>query len=1120
LEDPVSSLQIGAASAATATVAAAGDRWALAAGIDERIPITTSLEVDAERAARRLDMWMDVGTFRGLAGSRPGLDERLTPLGIDLRQLADLLGERYEALDRRIAGRPWRDRLTTGYSLVLKGGDPTRDPKPPEELGFVRVVDPLLADAQDRLADTVDDLAGDDDLLGALRDVLCRGLPVVELSMALNRTMVLELNVARMEGRLSGSSPQERFVHFVGTLADPDTASAFLLEYPVLARYLVNVLDSWVATRALFARRLAQDLPEIRRTLWDGRDPGAVREVAFGAGDTHRGGQSVAIVTFEHERVVYKPRPLQADLAFGGYLDWFNSTRPVHRLRQARVLDRAGYGWAEYIAANGCQSDADVKAFYWRLGAQLALLYSLHAVDFHHENLIAAGADPVLVDLEALFHTNKTTAVIVMREAADPAMYALANSVSSVGLLPARIVVNPGEGAEVFAVDLSGIGGGNSQLTPVPVPSWEDAGTDVMHVVERHVEMDGANNRPRRVDEKSIDVREFQIDLIDGFTSAYTEICAAKDLLLAPGGVVDAFAEVPLRLVQRPTHLYARLLLDSLHPDFLRDGLDRDRCLARLCEGWDGFNHRHRMIGAEIGALRRGDIPTFEFRPSSKDLFLDDGTRVPDVLSEPPLQVVRERISRMNEEDRAQQLKVISGSFAALEMGEGGWPGFSLPCSAREVSADSLRAAALDIGRRLERSAFRDGAHVGWLGLSLLDETFWQLEPAANDTYAGLPGIGLFLSYLAAQTRDQRMADLAADVVGQVIHRSRAFLQSVAQVHAKAGPDAASLAGISIGAFGPVAGPVLYLAHASRLHHDIDCIAAAEELLPFIAQRIEKDENFDVIAGAAGCILALLALHEVAPHTEALSLARRAADRLLAGRVLVEEGCAWVTPMNPGQPLAGFSHGASGIAVALARLHAIAPDPAYPVAIRGALRFERHLYRGNGGNWPDLRETIGDDSMVAWCHGSSGIGLARVDLLRHSFLDEERVDLEAELREAAARVSAAGLLTEPVTGIGNHSICHGDLGNLELLFRVAGTAGIPIDESTLARVLNTVLSAGHDGRWLCGVPAGVETPGLMAGIAGIGYNLLRFADPRTVPSVLLLEAPPRSPSAGPGKSVP
>jgi lantibiotic modifying enzyme len=35
----------------------------------------------------------------------------------------------------------------------------------------------------------------------------------------------------------------------------------------------------------------------------------------------------------------------------------------------------------------------------------------------------------------------------------------------------------------------------------------------------------------------------------------------------------------------------------------------------------------------------------------------------------------------------------------------------------------------------------------------------------------------------------------------------------------------------------------------------------------------------------------------------------------------------------------------------------------------------------------------------------------------------------------------------------------------------------------------------------------VESPGLMTGLAGIGYGLLRLAKPARVPSILTLEGP-------------
>jgi lantibiotic modifying enzyme len=88
----------------------------------------------------------------------------------------------------------------------------------------------------------------------------------------------------------------------------------------------------------------------------------------------------------------------------------------------------------------------------------------------------------------------------------------------------------------------------------------------------------------------------------------------------------------------------------------------------------------------------------------------------------------------------------------------------------------------------------------------------------------------------------------------------------------------------------------------------------------------------------------------------------------------------------------------------------------------------------------------------------------------------------------------------------NHSLCHGDQGNIELLTRVADTLDEPELATRAASVAVRVLDAIERNGWQCGLPLGVESPGLMMGLAGIGYGLLRLAEP-TTPSILLLEGP-------------
>jgi lantibiotic modifying enzyme len=91
----------------------------------------------------------------------------------------------------------------------------------------------------------------------------------------------------------------------------------------------------------------------------------------------------------------------------------------------------------------------------------------------------------------------------------------------------------------------------------------------------------------------------------------------------------------------------------------------------------------------------------------------------------------------------------------------------------------------------------------------------------------------------------------------------------------------------------------------------------------------------------------------------------------------------------------------------------------------------------------------------------------------------------------------------------NHSLCHGDLGNLDFLLLASGLFDRPDLARQIHRFTRIVLSSMKREGWLCGTAGSVEAPGLMNGLAGVGYGLLRLADPGGVPSVLALEPPPR-----------
>ena len=205
------------------------------------------------------------------------------------------------------------------------------------------------------------------------------------------------------------------------------------------------------------------------------------------------------------------------------------------------------------------------------------------------------------------------------------------------------------------------------------------------------------------------------------------------------------------------------------------------------------------------------------------------------------------------------------------------------------------------------------------------------------------------------------------------------------------------------------------------------------------------------------------------------------------------------------QPLTGFSHGAAGMAWALLQLATVTGIERFDTAARAAMAYERHLFVAAQGNWPDLREqnasiptatAAGQTFMTAWCHGAPGIGLGRLTSL--PCLEEREMCQDIAVAVETTRVQGFGF---------NHSLCHGALGNLDLLIEAQVRLGRADLQAHINDIAATIMADMRQNGWRCGNPLGVESPGLMTGLAGIGYELLRLAEPTRVPSVLAL-APP------------
>ncbi|MEV0119028.1 type 2 lanthipeptide synthetase LanM family protein [Streptomyces sp. NPDC050844] len=1059
--------------------------------VGERLPGALVPAPRSGTASDRFAGWRQMAPFRG-----ESFADNLRAVGVEPEQLQRLLSEEPTETAARLPDAfppAWASPFAEAHEMYGEGSDEQPDSLPP----LMRLAEPVVRRARARLREA---LLADPAIavIKGLADALCADVPLQQLDMTLGPTVILEVNLAREQNSLAGATAQERFASFTRRLTTDGYRVEFWTRYPVLARRVTEVMEQWVKTRLTFARHLRDDLHEVTHTLMSRQfreQTPAIGAVAFGQGDTHNGGQSVARVDFaDGSAVIYKPRSLGVDTAFNALIARFVQDSGL-ALSTPRVVERQGHGWVELVRPAPCTSPDEAAEFYRRLGALLCLVYALNGTDLHHENLIAAGAHPVLIDLEALFHPAGASAAVWAtdtRTTADPAAEVLRTSVLTTGLLPGKTLIGQ-ESGRTRHTDLSGINGSGGQpwLAPVLVP--QDMGTDKIRLVSREVQVPGADNRPRTRDGALINPGRFTDDVLTGFRLGYEWLRGHRDELLAPGGLIDGFAGHPVRYLHRATYVYGQVLTESFHPDFAHDALDREQSVARLCSGWQGAPHREMIVRSELDALLSGDIPFFQVIPGARDLLLDNGRKIPRFLAEAPLDLVRERLRRLGRDDRERQEWIIGAAFADLcppdsrRRAPTGSEG-------RRGNAAAIRAAlpakalgeAEKIGDRLMRLASVTGDRVGWLGTRTVAADVSDIEPVGADLYSGTSGIGLFFRALGRVSGRQRYADFADLVAADVVRR----VTSPGAADSPAADGAPAL-----GAFAPGLSALFLMSHERRLPGPAGSYEAVRDaLLPRLDEAIAHDQQLDVFGGSAGCVLVLLSALAVDDDPRLLATARRAGDHLLARAETTPAGAAWRNEsVRSTGPITGLAHGTSGIIMALSRLANLVHDERYRTAAARALDYEAAAFDPDAGNWPDLRDGAAERFRSAWCHGAAGLALSRFDLMG-----------VPELRENAVLDVAAALRVTPPSR-GNHSLCHGDLGNLEL-FLLTEQHGLS-EPGTLDHRLDACLQSAHRDGWRCGSPDGAEVPGLFTGLAGIGYNLLRLTAPDAVPSALLLHPP-------------
>ena len=958
---------------------------------------------------------------------------------------------------------------------------PETTAQPSRRGSFDPVLDRLLAPVTGRLAVQLGAIPG---LTDAEADAVRIGaFEALHQSarMKVSRVLVLEVHAARVSGRLTAPDTVSRWEQWLDAAAAPGFWDSLHDRYPTLRRRLDTMLGNGARAAATVAARFAADREALQAAgVLPPGDPTLLR-VEFGSGDTHRGGQSVAMLRTAAGPVVYKPRPLAVDVALGALVERILPDEPAHtRIRVPDVLCRDAYGWAASIAHRYCADDAELRAFYRGIGHWTAVMRVLGGSDLHAENLIAAGPVPVIVDCEALFTPVPPPVASGLGQATDRAMALLGDSVLGTGLLPGRGVALAWRG-----LDPSGAGSLPSEQPTVPAPVLVDEGTDQVRVAFIEIEAPAAENHPSAEPV----LARFWGDVGDAFDEL-TDRLHDLDRRGHLEPLLTGFTGGEVRWVRRNTESYAELARMLWHPVSLHDEpAARTRAvdlLARHAANVAEAPAEPEVIAAEVDDLLVGDIPIFT-------TLLQSG---PDGLPEPVVDALR----RWREADQELDRQVLRSSLISAYLNETPPAPIGPPLVPERIRTRNLdrrrRAMAAQVVQTLIDTASRaDDGTATWIAPIINIDLGWSVAPLRPDMYLGTTGIAVMLAAYQHEVRAGRADPIAgADgLLDAALASMRAAEDYLAAQRATGMAIRPEPPGGYIGLGGQIWGWLLL----RRLGVGPDpeyALHRAQTLAALLPEAVHADGAHDLLSGPPGAIVPLLRLADVDGDREwvrtAVSIGEHMRDVAILTPAASGDGpTAWWPGQFNTDRLGGLSHGATGIGWALSHV-----DSEQNLA-EAAFRHEESLYDVRLPGWLDMRKPERPTDAAAWCHGSVGIGVVAADMLGRATDSASQERWTDVLRRAAQASWPAGMAA-------NHTMCHGELGTWELQLHAmaSGVAPPELDREWLdARLLTGMEDFGA----VAGPNRDAFRPGLLNGIAGIGYQLLRMHPQCPLPSALL-----------------
>ncbi|MBE7099295.1 type 2 lanthipeptide synthetase LanM family protein [Bacillus cereus] len=936
-----------------------------------------------------------------------------------------------------------------------------RDPLYKKEMGLSYIVRPFVFYIEKELVNFVreyqyENLIKETAIKNSIDD-----LTKLLLSLA-HKCIVLEINVEREREQLQGRTPEERFDYFIKGFYSKKKMLGFYDEYIVLSRLLTVNSIQFLNNFKEMIKHLDADRNQIQQTFSIKKDDFIVNNLNFGQGDTHNQGKTVVgVILGASNKILYKPKNLKINNCFNKMIKWLNSFHHILDLKEIKTLAFMDHSYEEFIEYKPCSNEEGIKNYYTRFGQILGIFYVLNGTDIHMENLIAQGEYPVIVDLETLiqqpipFKKNKNAIFRIITEE-------LFGNVTRTLLLPQEILKvredQPG-------LDISALNGREGKV-PYKVLQPVNINSDEMKYDFADFTIKGSNNLPFLEDgsfEKT-DYKYYEQEIVEGFKNICGIILENKAQLIGKGGIISQFKGVWVRNIFRDTSMYAKILQHTLHPDFMRDMLDREKVFENM---WSFPFNKRELIDSECNDMLINDIPIFFNTTNNKDVINSRNKVIKDFHLNEPFEFLLKKIKRLNKDEINKQVSIIKLSFEDynyidnINIRNGKM--FMVNQNVENLpnkNFDYLKEAK-KIADHIISEALREDDEIIWMTINKEGDKNWNVGPIREDFYDGIAGIYLLLYTLYEETKEEKYG-IYSDAILKSASANERFFENAGLTGYPAFLYAFSL-------INPKYKPGSQLSKLIETYYNT------------LDKFIDNNTEIDYLNGVTGIINGLIKIYENKNEIRFITLAIKYTEFLLG-------------KLDAAKIPGGFSHGASSYALTLFRIWNITKTKKYFNKAKELLDYEQSLLKTENEGWVDLRYSD-KKSNNSWCNGAAGIGISRLEIQK---IYNKNPKLVKEINMAEKILLKSKMMD-------NDCFCHGNMGTIEFFMKFFEISKEEKYKNISMQIMDNVLAnkevnSSFKLRNLEGYPA----IGLFTGEAGIAYQLLRINNPQRVPSILFL----------------